>query len=82
MYTVYILKSLRDPTRHYVGSTHDLVQRLKEHNGGKSVYTRSYAPWEVETYLVFKDKKTAQKFEKYLKHGSGHAFLKKRLIPL
>ena len=80
MHIVYILKSLKDPKRHYVGITSDLERRLKEHNNKQSVYSSIYAPWELETYIVFKDKTLAEDFEKYLKHGSGNALLKKRLI--
>jgi hypothetical protein len=36
-------------------------------------------PWELITYLAFKDKSTAQAFEKYLKSHSGKAFTNKRL---
>lgn len=80
MYIVYILISLRDPQQHYVGITADLERRLGEHNRSTSGYSRRYAPWKVETYIVFKNEILARDFEKYLKAGSGHAFLKKRLI--
>ena len=77
---VYIIKSIKYPSKHYVGITQDLKNRLKNHNRSQSAYSKRYAPWELETYIVFKNKILAEKFEKYLKEGSGHAFLKKRLI--
>ncbi len=77
---VYILKSIKDTKKYYIGITKDLNRRLEEHNGGESGYSKRYAPWEVETYIVFKNKKLAEEFERYLKVGSGNAFLKKRLI--
>ena len=80
MHTVYILRSIKYPERYYVGSTHNLENRLKEHNSGASQYSKSYAPWELETYIVFRSKGLAEDFEKYLKEGSGFAFMKKRLI--
>ena len=80
MYIVYILKSLKNPKRHYIGITQDLERRLKEHNNKQSVYSSIYAPWELETYVVFRGKVLAENFETYLKHGSGNAFLRKRLI--
>ncbi|MBU1097467.1 MAG: GIY-YIG nuclease family protein [Bacteroidetes bacterium] len=46
MYTTYILKSLKDGT-YYYGSTSDLHNRLSNHNGGKSKYTRSKRPWII-----------------------------------
>ena len=80
MYTVYILRSLKDSKRHYVGITQDLERRLKEHNNKQSVYSSVYAPWELETFVTFKNITLAESFERYLKTGSGNAFLRKRLI--
>ena len=81
MYFVYILISLKDPSRYYIGITENLKERLKKHNSGKQTgYSKRYAPWEVETYITFKNKLRAEKFEKYLKEGSGQAFLKRRFI--
>jgi len=80
MYIVYILKSSKDPKRCYIGMTQDLERRLREHNNELSGYSKRYAPWKVETYITFKNRFLAEKFEVYLKAGSGQAFLKKRLI--
>jgi len=80
MHTVYILRSIKYPERYYVGLTRNLKNRLNEHNRGKSQYSRNYAPWELEMYLVFKNRDIAEKFEKYLKKGSGYAFMKKHFI--
>lgn len=55
-------------------------QRVKEHNQSTNTYSKAHKPFEVVWYCAFKDKANALKFEKYLKHGSGHAFMKKRLI--
>ena len=79
MYYVYALKSI-EHNRIYVGFTTNIEIRLKEHNSGSSQYSKSYAPWELETYIVFRNKKLAEDFEKYLKEGSGYAFMRKRLI--
>jgi len=80
MYTVYVLISKIDPEKLYVGFTADLPSRIQKHNDNKSPYTRKYAPWELHTYTVFKQKDKAKEFEKYLKSGSGFAFLKKRFL--
>ena len=82
MYIVYILKSIKDSTRYYIGITEDLNRRLPEHNNSMSVYSKRYAPWEIETYISFRNRLLAERFEKYLKAGSGQAFLKKRLLPI
>ncbi|MBN2015510.1 GIY-YIG nuclease family protein [Candidatus Dojkabacteria bacterium] len=80
MYYVYILRSEALPEQIYVGFTSDLDKRLKEHNEGLSKHTSKFRPWKVETYIAFSDRKLALKFEKYLKVGSGNAFMKKRLL--
>ncbi len=82
MFYVYILKSLKDRSRSYIGFTTDIEQRLKVHNLEENIYSKRYSPWAVETYVAFKDKSSALRFEKYLKVGSGQAFLKKRLLPV
>lgn len=80
MHVVYILVSQKDATKYYIGSTQDLAKRLKAHNNAQSGYTKRYAPWRVEAYITFENRNIAYNFEKYLKVGSGNAFLKKRLI--
>ena len=81
MFFVYILTSIQDPTKIYIGKTSNLNKRLSEHNRGDSAYTKSFTPWKIETYLAFSSEQSAGAFEKYLKSGSGFAFLKKRLLP-
>jgi predicted GIY-YIG superfamily endonuclease len=81
MYTIYILRSVKHPQRLYIGLTKDSTERLKEHNAMASQYSSTYAPWELETYIALRDKRTAENLERYLKSGSGFAFLKKRLLP-
>ena len=76
---VYILHSLADAKRHYVGVTQDLRARLKRHNAGEVTHTSKYRPWEIKTYMAFSDEEQAFSFERYLKSPSGRAFAKKRL---
>jgi predicted GIY-YIG superfamily endonuclease len=57
-----------------------LERRLREHNGALTGYSKRYTPWQVRTRITFMDDEQAALFEKYLKSGSGFAFLKKRLI--
>ena len=80
MYIVYILRSQKDLAQHYVGITENLDQRLEEHNSGKSIYTNKFKPWKLETYTCFSNKELAYAFERYLKKGSGHSFMKKHLL--
>lgn len=78
MHYVYILFS-RTNSRFYVGSTQNIKSRLELHNAGKIFATKPYAPWTLEWYAGFQSQSKAQSFEKYLKTGSGRAFLYKRL---
>lgn len=79
-YFVYILRSINHANQIYVGFTTNIKKRLEYHNTGRSYHTSKFKPWRLETYIVFTDKKLALEFEKYLKVGSGNAFLRKRLI--
>ncbi len=74
---VYILRSDADPARHYVGLTSDVTRRLAWHNSGPSGVTVQHRPWSVVVVLEFADAKTAGRFERYLKTGSGRAFAKR-----
>ena len=76
---VYILESLAFPERHYVGGTLDLRRRVREHNSGLSAHTSKYVPWRLVTYVAFSDHEKADRFEAYLKTGSGRAFAKRHL---
>ncbi len=77
-YSVYTL--LCSDTSYYTGCTVNLDERVARHNAGRVKSTRKRIPAELISYTVFFDKYNAFKFEKYLKSGSGRAFLKKHLI--
>jgi putative endonuclease len=78
MYYVYLIRSLSDSKKNYIGHTDNLKERLETHNSGGSVYTKQDRPWELVMFLGFKDKLKATAFEKYLKSGAGRALAKKR----
>jgi len=71
---VYILRSIKDSGKTYVGVTGDLRRRFRDHNAGKTSHTSRFSPWKLETYVAFSCEDKAKRFERYLKHGSGHAF--------
>jgi putative endonuclease len=79
MFYVYLLKSLKDPNKTYVGFTADIKERVQKHNEGGSVYTSDYKPWKLVSFVGFDDEAKGLEFEKYIKSGSGYAFAKKRL---
>jgi predicted GIY-YIG superfamily endonuclease len=74
---VYVLRSDRDAARHYVGLTSDPVQRLQWHNAGQNVHTARNRPWRIVVCLEFMSENVASRFERYLKSGSGRAFMKR-----
>ena len=74
---VYILRSLREPTEYYVGSTSNVVARLADHNAGVSAHTAKHRPWELVVAVEFANEERAIAFERYLKSGSGRAFAKR-----
>jgi putative endonuclease len=77
MHYVYLLKSIKNPKKTYVGYTSDVKERLEKHNSGGSVHTSFDRPWELISYTYFRTQEQALEFEKYLKIGSGHAFAKR-----
>jgi putative endonuclease len=76
MRCVYVLQSLRNPARHYVGRTADIAQCLAAHNSGASIRTAFNRPWQLNVVISFRTDELALRFEKYLKSGSGRAFAK------
>jgi len=75
MYYVYIL--LCKNNKPYIGCTDNLEERLQRHKKGYVPATKLLLPVSLISYIVFKDKYSAFNFEKYLKSGSGRAFMKK-----
>jgi len=74
---VYLLQSLRDESRYYVGSTDHLPLRIAEHNSGSSVHTAKFRPWRLVVSVHFEEPHKAFAFERYLKSGSGRGFAKR-----
>jgi predicted GIY-YIG superfamily endonuclease len=74
---VYLLQSVPDPAKSYVGITADFRERLKQHNAGSSPHTSPHRPWKSIVVLRFEDDDKAKAFEQYLKQGSGCAFAKR-----
>ena len=78
MFYNYILKSTKSG-RLYTGYTKNLRKRLKEHNEGKSGYTRHRGPYVLIYYEACLNEADALAREKYLKSGRGKRFIKYRL---
>lgn len=80
MHYVYILQSQKDGSKYIGYSLYDPNKRLTEHNSGMNNYSIKHRPFELAWFCCFQSKSKALNFEKYLKHGSGHAFMNKRLV--
>jgi len=77
MFYIYNLKC-RDGF--YIGCTENIEERLLRHQKGQVPATSERLPLELDFYFAIKNKYKAYNFEKYLKSGSGRAFIKKHLI--
>lgn len=78
MFYVYILKN-QFKGSFYKGWTRNLRNRLEKHGQG-GTRTTAKDEYRLIWYCVFPTKITAIRFEKYLKSGSGIAFMRKRLV--
>ncbi len=75
---VYLLQSKKD-NKTYLGSTNDLVRRLKEHDDGKVIATKNRRPLILvysENYATLIE---ARIRERFLKTTSGRRELRKLL---
>ncbi len=68
---VYVLRSISDPSRPYVGLTHDVPSRLKDHNAGRCPHMARHRPWQLHVTIELSEERRAVAFERYLKSGSG-----------
>jgi len=77
MYYVYNLKCKNG---HYIGCTENLRERMSRHKNGNVPATRYRLPVKLISYFAIENKYKAFEFEKYLKSGSGRAFINKHFI--
>ena len=73
-YYVYIIQSELDKS-YYIGSTQDLVERLKRHNQGRSRYTKTKRPWILVYSEEFPDRSSAMKRENYIKNKKSRSYI-------
>lgn len=78
MYYTYVLKSTVDNNL-YTGCTNNIVKRVKEHNEGLVLSTRSRKPLTLVYYEACLDKNKAYRRKKYFKTGFGRRFLSNRI---
>lgn len=78
MYYTYVIQSQKSNYL-YTGSTNNLQKRFKQHNSGKSTWTKNKGPWKLIYYEACISEDDARRREKYLKSGMGKRYLKNRL---
>ena len=74
MAIIYVIKSVKDG-KLYIGSTENLVQRIKEHNSGKNKSTKHRKPFELVYQESFRTIAEARIREKKFK--KSHSILYK-----
>lgn len=75
MYYTYVLRSQRDK-KLYIGYSSNLKNRFEEHKNGEVESTKHRRPLDLIFYEAFKDKRDAQRREKYFKTEKGKSSLK------
>ena len=65
MYYTYILKSMNN--KYYIGYTRDVNERLRLHNSGQVISTRSSLPWQLFYKEEFESERDAIIRERQLK---------------
>jgi len=82
MHYVYLLKlnNNNSTQKYYFGLTSDLKNRFKEHQKGKSEFTKKYLPVKLIYFEGYSDVELAKEREKKIKQfGSSYNGLLKRL---
>lgn len=68
---VYLLKSIEENPKYYLGSTTDLKRRLIEHNAQIGCKTTKSNIWELIYYEAYLTIELARKRERQLKNNRG-----------
>lgn len=76
----YVLMNENDKSL-YFGSTDNLKKRLKEHNDGKSKYTKNKIPWNLVYYEAYLELKQAR-YREWKVENSANEYrkLKERIL--
>jgi putative endonuclease len=73
LYRVYVIRS--SAGRFYVGLSDNPANRLRQHNGGESKWTKGKGPWQLAWTSEEMSLSEARKLENLLKRqGRGNGF--------
>lgn len=81
MFTVYVLKSLKNGKRYIGFTSKSSEKRLSEHNSGSNTFTRQNGPFVLIYTEEYRTKIEAMQREKFLKSGKGREFLDNDIMP-
>ena len=73
-YYVYIIYS-KSLNKFYIGSTQDLEDRLKQHNAGRSRYTKPGIPWVIVYKETYQSRTSAYNREKEIKARKSREYI-------
>ena len=74
MYFTYIIYSEKID-RYYVGSTNNVLDRLRRHNAGYRKYTKKGIPWTIVKTIEFSSRPEAVRLEMKIKKRGAKRFL-------
>lgn len=63
---VYLLQSVSQPGKSYIGVTNDISRRIRQHNGeivGGATYTRRFRPWKFYALFRMRTRREALQLE-------------------
>jgi len=70
VFYVYVLRSESD-SGFYIGFSTNLRARLRQHQNGESLATKSRGPWKLVYFEAYTEREDAEGREKFLKSGAG-----------
>ncbi|MBI2635332.1 MAG: GIY-YIG nuclease family protein [Parcubacteria group bacterium] len=76
-YYAYILQSLKNNDI-YIGSTKNVIDRLKLHNSGKVKSTKAYRPWKLLEFGEYNSRNEAVRRERFLKSHQQKEIIKRK----
>ena len=80
MFLIYILKSEKNG-KYYIGSTSNLIKRLKKHNSGEVKSTKTLIPLKIVYTERYSTNSQARKRESYIKKRKSRKYVESLIEP-